>query len=268
MAGLNASIKDRGYTKVAIYNMVDALVTNLNGVLTKLDADGLGDTNYLATLGITTPTIGNTYGKTVRPDGYLQSDIVSLCKQIRTNFNALEDKLAADGVITGTTIYTNLKFSTTQRLIDTYNAKVKPQGINQGDFSHFFNDVVDKFNYTLSLLDTDAACDKDYHSTFAIIDVVEVQSSSSSCRSSSSSCKSSSSSCRSSSSSSSCRSSSSSSSSKSSSSSSSSKSSSSSSSSKASISSSSSCRSSSSSCRSSSSSSSSSTSSSSSAAGG
>jgi hypothetical protein len=259
--GFTENINPRGYWQKGIYDIVYALVTNFNALLYKLDRDGgVADTNYEGLYGIVSPSIGKTYGKGVKPNGIYLGDLVSLCKQFRANFNSVMDKLAADGTVNGTTIFTALKFGTTTYLIDTYNAEVKPLGIHQGDFVDFLDLCVDKFDAVLARLDTDSGVSGTNFSTLlAITDVVKETSSSSSSSSKSVSSSSSSSSCRSSSSSSSssCRSSSS-----SSSSSSSCRSSSSSSSSCRSSSSSSSCRSSSSSsssssCRSSSSSSSS-----------
>jgi len=266
--GVTENIRPRGYWQKGIYDLVYNLVTNFNALLYKLDRDGgVADTNYEGLYRITSPSIGTTYAKDVRPDGIFISDIVSLCKQLRANFNSVMDKLAADGTVNGTTIFTGLKFATSGYVIDNYNSGIMPLGLHQGDFVDFLNIMVDKFDAALVLLDADSGVSgTDFSSLLALTDVVRgtSSSSSSSCRSSSSSCRSSSSSSCRSSSSSSCRSSSSSSSSSCRSSSSSSSCRSSSSSSCRSSSSSSSCRSSSSSCRSSSSSSSSSLSSSSS----
>lgn len=289
--GWSEEILKRGYWEKGVFDLLNTLVANFNLVVAKLDDDAtVTDTDYESLFGITSPTIGTTFGKDVQPNSFLLGDIVTLCKKLRANFNSVMDKAAADGAINGTTAYTNLKFTTTD-LIDTSDARMKKLGIHQDALVEFLDNYIFNWNSFLDVLDADSGvADTDYASLYHVGDVVEASSSSSSCRSSSSSssssssCSSSSSSCRSSSSSSSsssscrssssssssssCRSSSSSSRSSSSSSSSSSSrsSSSSSSSSRSSSSSSSSCSSSSSSCSSSSSSRSSSSSSSSSQA--
>ena len=261
--GWSEEVQKRGYWQKGLYDILVDVSTSWTGVLAKLDADGgVADTNYESLYSVTTPTIGATFGKTIQPNGMKLGDVVLLCKRLRANFNSVMDKLAADGTVNGTTVFTNLKFSATADLIDQSNARVKILGEHQDALIGFLDTFINVFNDALDLLDADSGVSgTNYFSLWGITDVVEVSSSSSSSVSSSSSSRSSSSS---SSSSSSCRSSSSSSSSSSSCRSSSSSSSSSSSRSSSSSSSSSSCRSSSSSSRSSSSSSSSSRSSSSS----
>lgn len=260
--GWTERVLKSGFWQHGLFQVLYNLTTNFNAVLTKLDTENLGDSNYSSLLAISSPTIGSTGRKQIQPNGMLLGDVVLLCKNLRGSFNLLMDKLAADGTVNGTTAYTTLKFGATTDLIDVSNARVKQRGIHDDALVQFLDDLVNKWDTALGVLDGDSGvADTNYESLYRVSDTVGASSSSSSSRSSSSSSRSSSSS---SCSSSSCRSSSSSCSSSCSSSSSSSRSSSSSSRSSSSSSSSSSSRSSSSSSKSSSSSSSSSRSSSSS----
>jgi len=197
------NVKKRGYYEKGLFDILNDAATSFNAVLTKLDADsGVADTNYNSLLAAT-PTIGTTYGKAIRPNGMLLGDAVLLCKNLRTNFNSLMDKLAADGTVNGTTVFTALKFGTTSNLIEDSGARAKKLGIHQDAIVDFLDAWVNVFNDALDALDADSGVNNtNYFSLHGITDVVEVSSSSSSCRSSSSSSRSSSSSSRSSSSSS------------------------------------------------------------------
>ena len=201
--GYSEKVLKRGYWETGVFQILNTLTTNFNAMLTKLDADGtVTDTNFVSLFAVTTPTIGTTFGKTIRPNSFLLGDIIQLCKKLRANFNSVMDKLAADATVNGTTAYTNLKL-TTADLIDTSGARAAKLGIHQDALVSFLDNFLAKFNAALLVLDADTGvADTDYASTLFASDVVEASSSSSSCRSSSSSSRSSSSS---SSSSSSCR---------------------------------------------------------------
>lgn len=229
--GFSENIQDRGYYDKGLYDLLYAIVTNFNAMVAKVEADASHTHahGFVASYAVTTPSIGPTYGKVIRPNCLPQGKVNLLLYYLRTNFNAALTAFAADDQINGTTVFTNQKFATTEHIIDVANARIKQRGEFQDEVADFLDNFVDRFNQTLSLLDGDATLTStDYNSTLAITDVIEALSSSSSSSSyssssSSSSSKSSSSSCSSSSSrssssscsSSSCRSSSSSSSSKS-----------------------------------------------------
>ena len=142
--GYTERIKKRGFWQKGIFDVVHYLVDDFASTLTKLDADGtvtgtdfvstLGIAAYCTAAGINTIVIGDTYDATVRPNGIPQGKFVELLKFLRTNFNLLMDKCAADGTVNGTTAFTNLKFSTTY-LIDVSNARVKKHGEHRMDWS-------------------------------------------------------------------------------------------------------------------------------------
>lgn len=180
-------IKKSGYTWSAFYDLLYLLVTNWNAALTKLDTD-LGDTTLNTDHAVTDPSIGPNNDTDVGPLGGGQGNIVSICKQLRTNFNAAIVDMVADDGINETTLLTAQKFGATEQLIDVANARAKALGEHQDGLVDFLDNFVDQFNKVLDLLDGDSqVTDTDYFSTYGIGDVVEVSSSSSSSRSSSSS---------------------------------------------------------------------------------
>lgn len=188
--GYNKIVKS-GFFQHGLYRIVNLFYVNWDGALTKLDADaGVSGSseNYDSDYSVTSPTIGLTYGKDVGPIGIPLGDLVSILKQLRTNFNLAMDACSGDATIDGTTAYTALKFGSTQTLIDAANAGVKPLGYHQGDLVMFLDMWLDKFHLFLLVLDNDTGVtDETYHSTWNITDVIRGSSSSSSLSSSSSS---------------------------------------------------------------------------------
>jgi len=148
--GFSENLRKQGFYQKGLFDIINSLVTNFNGVLTKLDADGtVNDTNYNALLAISTPTIGSTFWKNVQPNGMILGDVVKLLKQLRTNFNALIDKLAADSGVNGTTVYTNQKLSNSQYLVEVPNAKVKILGADQGAIVDFLDIFISSYEAVL-----------------------------------------------------------------------------------------------------------------------
>lgn len=199
--GFSENIKRRGYYQKGIFSILQTIVANFNNLCIKLDNDGgVTDADYASSLAINVPSIGGA-GKDIQNIGMPQGKTNLLMKTLRTNFNALCDKLAADAGVNGTTVFTAQKFASTVDLIDVSDADFTQRGEHQYAIVDFLDHFINQFNFVVQALDGDTGVtDTNYDALYHIGDSVEVSSSSSSSRSSSS-C-SSSSSCRSSSSSS------------------------------------------------------------------
>ena len=184
--GVTERIKKRGYWQKGLYDLISDFYNNWTGALGQMDDDtGITLETYEANGAVTDPTVSGTkysdHGMDIRANGIYLGDLVSICKQLRTNFNTIMDQAAADGGITGTTAYTDLKFGTTDYVIDDGNAKVKALGANQGDLVEFLDQWLDAFNAFLSVLDEDATVtDVDYRENWGIGDQIIIVSSSSS----------------------------------------------------------------------------------------
>ena len=145
--GWSERVLKSGYWQHGLFTILNEISTNWTGILAKLDGDStVNDTDYESEHSVTTPSIGTTYDVTIKPNGVYLGDVATLCKNIRTEFNDAMDKLAADSGVNGTTVYTNLKFGSTDNVIDDSDGGVKTLGAHQDKLVDFLDNIIEKVN--------------------------------------------------------------------------------------------------------------------------
>lgn len=138
-------IKNNGVFQGAVVNLLNTIRTNLNGVLTKLDADsGVTDTNYSSLWAI--PSLN---ANQISQNGIGQDALYTRMALIVTNWIAVLTKMDSDAGILKTDYLSNGTLS--------LNATVKGTGISQKDLVSFLDTFITKFNTVLINLDQDSA---------------------------------------------------------------------------------------------------------------
>lgn len=145
--GYSDAVDNRGMGQGALYTLLNNIVTNVNALNAKLDADGgVSDTNY-ASLHNLTALASQGYGLSV--NGMHQKDLQAALAQIETNFNAILTKLDSDGGVTDT----NYNALHAVDLNDTTSTGQK--GLSQALIVAFLDSFVTQFNAALTKLDND-----------------------------------------------------------------------------------------------------------------
>ncbi len=145
-ANENLAVDNTGMSQSALYSLMNEIVTNVNGMNAKLDADGgVSDANY-ASLYNLTAMASQGYGLGTK--GMWQADLIAELTEFETNFNAILTKLDNDG---GTT---DSDYNSTYA-VDLNNTVVGSYGIDQGKLVTFLQSMITNINATLTKLDSD-----------------------------------------------------------------------------------------------------------------
>src|SRR3990167_1488036 len=149
-------VKKLGAWHGGLFKLLEECVENWNAFLLKLDTDIAPGSTYRNDYDVASPTIGNESRRALSGRALPVGDLVTICKNLRTNFNDALDAFALDAGIAGTTIFTTEKFADTANLIDVSNARAKTHGYYLDASVTFLDQFVDKFNNVLDAADADA----------------------------------------------------------------------------------------------------------------
>jgi len=136
-------IKNNGVFQGAVVTLLGTILTKVNALNAKLDADGgVSGTNYAALWNLAAIDANQ-----ISQGGLNQPALYTRLALIRTNWVGILAKLDADGGVTDTDY---LALGTL-----SLGATVKGTGISQGDIVSFLDSFITKFNATLTKLDAD-----------------------------------------------------------------------------------------------------------------
>ncbi|MBI4396132.1 MAG: hypothetical protein HY548_03485 [Elusimicrobia bacterium] len=162
-----ATISGNGMSQEDLVNFLQFINTNLTGVLAKLDAESLSDSDYESTLAIAFPSTEITENGITS-----QGSVLSFLNNWVTNFNALNAKLDADGTVNST------NYASANNITDVIESatagNLKNIGIFQGNLVNLLQTIVTKFNATNAKLDLDSGVSgTNYASLWNITDTID-----------------------------------------------------------------------------------------------
>jgi hypothetical protein len=140
------NIEGAGIHQGDLVTLLTLMATKFNTLLTQLDADTLGDSNYSSTLAITFPST-RIQQNGIRCDG----DVLDYLITWRTAFNSLLTKLDADGTVTDTNYSSLWAISTTAYP----TSGLQYNGEYQSALVRALNTAVTNYNSVLTKLDAD-----------------------------------------------------------------------------------------------------------------
>lgn len=162
-----ADIFGNGVHQEDLVDLLALIVTNFNGILTKLDSDGIADTDYNATWAISLPAGINSTEKSI----YSQGDIVTFLNNVIAGIAGVNAKLDADGTVNDT------NFAALWDITDVVggaNDMIQDAGINQSALVNLLNDIIATIAGINAKLDADdGVTDTDYASLWDITDNVD-----------------------------------------------------------------------------------------------
>ncbi len=138
-----------GVSQKALYDLLNTIITNFNGILAKLDADGgVTDTDYVANCAYT--VIGSA-GHALDANGIKQDVLVTLLTELETNFEIMTAQLDSDAGVADTNYAATWDF-------DMDTTLIKSTGIrSQGDVLTYLDGVIAAIAGINAKLDADSA---------------------------------------------------------------------------------------------------------------